>query len=966
LASPRQEWFLEKRFTQGTNHTLSAQGATFTANGPATIDHSNLSALSGGTINLPGATSYDGTGPVGFHLNASGANSTIDLSHVTSFKGADGVNDDDIVHVETYAGGTIDLSQLAQIGTGAIGFYAENANSQIKLTALNTFAGAGQRSSYLWVRMGGTIWASALSNLNFVDLRVDTSGMLPTDSVTTFTRGNASVFGGATLAFPALTTFTAIDVPIGLSAQDENSKLDLSHVTALKGNNRSIVYVSALRGGTVDLSHVAQIDSGNASFRAQGVSSQINLSDLTSFTGAIPEVSFLSVVSGGAITAPALSSLKRIKLELAGGGTLPANRITSFVQGSAYVYGDATLALPALTIYDDTSTGSSFHLLASGTNSKLDLSHVTTFLGPGSDNDSGICLVEAAAGGMIDLGQVGEIHHGRSSFYAQDANSQIRLTVLTSFSGGGLGYSSLWVKDGGTIMAPALTSVGRTVLEADNSRFVLSALTSLSASQIKVSSGGAINLTSGTTEAVGVDVVFSNSGTISTGTLHLDWRSSLIDGSGGVTSGTLDSNLSNEGQMQTLNAGDLLTITGSYTQSPGYPIGSGSLTGPGTVNVNGRLTWAAGDMAGSGVTNANGGLSISGDGLKTLDGHTLNDGGDGSWTGGGYVMIENSGKLNLLSGASLDIQNDRAILGAPGTGSVTNGGTLLKSAGTFTTTIQVPFVNNHIVEVRSGTLDLTGGFANFDGANLTSGTYDVLGTFQFTGAKIVGNAATLILDGPNGKIVDEMGNNALSNFATNTATGSFTLQNGAQLTVNTEFTNAGTMTIGAASSFETALGYTQTAGSTTLQNGTIIADSTMINLQGGVLSGTGTLNGNVTNAAEIDVGTTTDPGVITINGDYSQPGGTLVLKIGGLNPGTDFDQLLISGQAAFAGGTLTIRLINGFVPDPSNPDMFEIIDFGMHDPTDDFSTYNGTDLGNGLTLVPQFDTTSLTLVATQM
>jgi hypothetical protein len=62
---------------------------------------------------------------------------------------------------------------------------------------------------------------------------------------------------------------------------------------------------------------------------------------------------------------------------------------------------------------------------------------------------------------------------------------------------------------------------------------------------------------------------------------------------------------------------------------------------------------------------------------------------------------------------------------------------------------------------------------------------------------------------------------------------------------------------------------------------------------------------------------------------------------------------------------LSIVLINGFVPDPSNPDSFQIITFGTHDSSDDFAVYTGTDLGGGLTLVPQFDDTDLTLVANQ-
>jgi hypothetical protein len=43
----------------------------------------------------------------------------------------------------------------------------------------------------------------------------------------------------------------------------------------------------------------------------------------------------------------------------------------------------------------------------------------------------------------------------------------------------------------------------------------------------------------------------------------------------------------------------------------------------------------------------------------------------------------------------------------------------------------------------------------------------------------------------------------------------------------------------------------------------------------------------------------------------------LSIDIGGTNPGTDFDQLAITGTATLD-GTLNVALINGFVPDPGS------------------------------------------------
>src|SRR5262249_46317749 len=147
--------------------------------------------------------------------------------------------------------------------------------------------------------------------------------------------------------------------------------------------------------------------------------------------------------------------------------------------------------------------------------------------------------------------------------------------------------------------------------------------------------------------------------------------------------------------------------------------------------------------------------------------------------------------------------------------------------------------------------------------------------------------------------------------------------------------------------------YTQTAGATVLQDGTLAAAGT-VQLQGGLLAGSGTLAASVVNAAMVQPGGNGAAGILTIAGDYTQTG-VLEIELGGTTPGDGYDQLNITGKATFAGGTLSVSLINGFIPDPSGPDTFQILTFGAHDATDDFAVYTGLDLGGGLMMVPVFD-----------
>ena len=153
-----------------------------------------------------------------------------------------------------------------------------------------------------------------------------------------------------------------------------------------------------------------------------------------------------------------------------------------------------------------------------------------------------------------------------------------------------------------------------------------------------------------------------------------------------------------------------------------------------------------------------------------------------------------------------------------------------------------------------------------------------------------------------------------------------------------------------------ASGFIQTAGSTILSGGTL--SGTLIDIQGGTLSGSGTINAAVRNAGEIDPGGST-AGQLTITGNYTQTStGVLNIDLGGLTPGTQHDQLVITGTATLD-GILNITLINAFMPKPG--DIFTILAYASE--TGVFTTINGLDLGGGRTLVANYGTKNLTLSA---
>ena len=265
--------------------------------------------------------------------------------------------------------------------------------------------------------------------------------------------------------------------------------------------------------------------------------------------------------------------------------------------------------------------------------------------------------------------------------------------------------------------------------------------------------------------------------------------------------------------------------------------------------------------------------------------------------------------------------------------------------------------NTGTVDVQTGTLVVGPSFTNFSGTTLTGGTFQVSGTgiFKFTNADIVTNAATIVLDGASSQIVDASDVDAFTNFATNGASGSFTIQNGRNLPTAGAFGNAGSITIGTGSTFTVGGGanYTQTGGSTAVNGGLTTATA---DIQTGTLSGSGTVTGNASNAGTVGPGASA--GSLTITGNYTQTSaGTLAIEIGGLSTGTQYDQLNVTG-AVTLDGTLDVTLINSFTPVAGN--TFRILTFGSKSGA--FAASNGLDLGSGLELTKTFGATELDLV----
>lgn len=149
---------------------------------------------------------------------------------------------------------------------------------------------------------------------------------------------------------------------------------------------------------------------------------------------------------------------------------------------------------------------------------------------------------------------------------------------------------------------------------------------------------------------------------------------------------------------------------------------------------------------------------------------------------------------------------------------------------------------------------------------------------------------------------------------------------------------------------------TQSAGSLQLNGGQLTVNQPL-QLLGGSLSGTNTLNGPVLNSGTVSPG---GPGAgqLTINGDYQQTAlGRLSVELGGTQPGQTHDRLAITGTAKLD-GSLDVTLLDPYLPAAGN--AFRIATFGAFQ--GDFATTHGLSIATNLSLTATLLGTALDLV----
>jgi hypothetical protein len=320
-----------------------------------------------------------------------------------------------------------------------------------------------------------------------------------------------------------------------------------------------------------------------------------------------------------------------------------------------------------------------------------------------------------------------------------------------------------------------------------------------------------------------------------------------------------------------------LTIADGFTTGSG-----GGIFNAGTLTVTScTLSGNSAVFGGGGIDNYFGTLTVTG---STLSGNTATayfGGGGGIWSNGMLTVTNSTLSDNHCGGGGGGIaSSDRTltVTGCTLSGNSGGDGGGISAGG------------NGSVGILTVTDSILSGNSSDEYGGGISNEYDFGVTLTVTGCTLSGNSAYY-------------GGGGISN----------------------DFAAGGTLTV---------TGCT-ISGNSAYYGGGILSLYSTLTVTDSTLSGNTARGGG--SGIYNDYGRVAVRGIVTIDGDYTQAaGGTLDIRIGGLQAGADYDQLVVTGLATL-GGTLQINLVNGY--QPQSGDQFQPLLFGSGSGT--FAHYTG-------------------------
>lgn len=200
-------------------------------------------------------------------------------------------------------------------------------------------------------------------------------------------------------------------------------------------------------------------------------------------------------------------------------------------------------------------------------------------------------------------------------------------------------------------------------------------------------------------------------------------------------------------------AGGTVNVTDQASILGNFELASGVVGGVGTITVSTKFVWTGGTIQDAGILSVPTGglLTITGSANKRFqNGRVIEIAGTAVWSGAGNIEGLGGGGINI-SGL-FEIQNDQFFdyLNSGTTPAINNTGTLRKTGGAGTTTVEFVLNNNGVVDVQTGVLHFPAGAnvgtgSSFIGNGLTrlaSGTFNFNGNLNIQNLEFAGGTMT--------------------------------------------------------------------------------------------------------------------------------------------------------------------------------------------------------------------------------
>jgi fibronectin-binding autotransporter adhesin len=770
-----------------------------------------------------------------------------------------------------------------------------------------TFAG-GETVNSLLVASSG--WTFALNgNINV------TQGIVFGNSTLTLTGGNtimadpsAGVLSGDALVIPDNSGFSG-------------AKVSLLSLSMTGGGS-----ISAQQGGTISSVQLAggssvQMQGGAATAELEIDSGSINASTVSARSGTTGGSLFLAAGGGGealALTGGTQVSAGQLYVGVGYGNTVTASG-SSLTAGKTYVYdslslqngatlasGPLTVGAGHLTVQSGAQVTSTTSLVSGAGSSGLLGAYLTgtnslwTINGGLNISNSG---VDVAAGGRLNVTGAGSIgllaSPGRTSTLLLDgAGTMLSATgsvTLGQAAGASAGTAAMYVQNGASATLGGNLNVGG------------AAPGQLTQSGGTLQDAGAA--VGGNTIGVGTVTIkggaWTSSGTLTVGASGNSAvsQSTLVQSGGAITA-----------QELVLNAND---ASDTLPPVPVYSLNAGTLQVNDSLMQNGPVQQTGGSVKVSDdLIATRGTYALSGTGMLTVDGGvtlTRASSGFSSFAQVGNATVAIAGLLNVSGG-----QYRFGACGCHGAASsdavLTAGSVMVSEGSNFNQ-------NGGSVQVAGG-LTVQGSASEYrlvSGASSVGGTTSISaegsmsqsgGTF-LTSVLSLSSGAAYALSG--GSLTS--GSLSIGGSANAAMASQFLQSGGSSATITGAVLNAGTLSISGATMH--AGSYTQLAGgSKLLLNGGTL-DPPAVSIAGGQLSGTGSIDGNLTvSHAMVQVGGST-PGALDIAGNYHQTGGELIFEVTGNGSGGFLDsaiELDHGSSVAISGTTIALDFLDGANP----------------------------------------------------